>query len=170
MMERVDSIPVFFSMAIVRLRDLCACCGGGQVRMLCLIPGFVALTMACHARSPSGSDRNVGTAIVYGRVTMADGTPVGQAQLHTRVYISCPTQSDSTLIGGSGNDHVQVNWDGSYRDVVRGTEATSYCIVVTVDALPAMGLAATTTLGVLAPFNVLGISAIDSVRVDVVMH
>lgn len=136
----------------------------------CLSAGFVALAVACSPTGPSKGDLEVGAAIVYGRVTLADGTAVGQAQLHTRVYASCATQNDSTLVGGSGSDHVQVNWDGSYRSLVRVTDARSYCIVVTVDALPSTGPAATRTPGVMAVFKFPSISPIDSVKVDVVMQ
>jgi hypothetical protein len=136
---------------------------------LCRILVVVGASAACHTTTDPSGDPDVGSAIVYGRVTTANGTPVSQALLHARVYLTCAVQNDSTWIG-SGRDNVAVSPDGSYRDIVHGTATASYCVVVTVDSVPAMGLSTMTTAGTMAPFRFVNGSTPDSVRIDIVMQ
>jgi hypothetical protein len=108
--------------------------------------------------------------VVYGLVTKADGTPINGARLHEGVYNSCAAQ-DSANVAGSGSDIVRTSADGSYRDVVRGISgAANYCIAMSVDSLPGLGLSTTTTPGIMTPFSGPFGAPTDSVRIDVVMH
>jgi hypothetical protein len=128
------------------------------------------LAGSCHSQTGPSCDVCVKSAVVYGLVTKADGTPINGARLHEGVYNSCAAQ-DSTDLAGEGSDIVRTGADGSYRDVVRGMSAAgSYCIAVKVDSLPGLGLSTATTPGIMTLFSGPFGAPTDSVRIDVVMH
>jgi hypothetical protein len=111
-------------------------------------------------------------ATAYGRVTTADGKPVGGAVLHVRAFLTCDVQNESTWRAGD-SDNLIAAADGSYRNLMRGPArgdpTTSYCVVVQVDARPTMGLGATSATTI-ARFVRMDQPPYDSVRVDATMR
>jgi hypothetical protein len=139
---------------------------------------FLALTavasgiIACH-----GSDRLTPFATivarVYGRVVTAEGVPINGAKLHVHAFVTCAVQNIATW-RASGGDTLVTGADGAYGDLLRGPALsgdanTDYCVVVSADARPSIGLPATTATQTVH-FVRSDMVPYDSARIDVVMR